>query len=297
MMHLFTMKAFLTVAELKSFSRAAEHLHMSQPALSLQVKKLESFYRTKLFNRKGRWLEMTDAGKAAKLYAERLLEVLKQSEISLHELAEKRPRRIRVGAGSTSGPYVMATLLGTFKRLHPQSEIIMKIGTFDELRVLMAEDQIELCLSRLPRPVEPYGLKCERYREIVMKAVVSTIHPLAKKRAVSLDRFAEEPFILQPQGRLNRNVVETYFAKRKLSIKVQMEFDSIEAIKAAVKENFGVSVVNEYSLLSDVTARALKVLPVRDLDIRLPLYIIYRDEKKLSVAGQEFMEFLRNNKN
>ncbi|HWO42382.1 MAG TPA: LysR family transcriptional regulator [Candidatus Eisenbacteria bacterium] len=292
MMHLFTMKAFLAVAELKSFSRAAEHLHMSQPALSLQVKKLETFYRTRLLDRRGRWVEMTDAGKAAKLYAERLLETLKQSEIDVQELADKRLLRIRVGAGATSGPYIMASLLGTFKRLHPESEIIMKIGTFDELCGLLAEDQIELCLSRLPRPVEPYGFSCERYRDITMKAVASTNNPLAKKRAVSLERFAEEPFILQPQSRLNRSVVEAYFAKRKLNIKVQMEFDSIEAIKAAVKANFGVSVVNEHSL---VAAKALKVIPVRDLDISLPLYVIYRDEKRLSHPGQEFLAFLRSN--
>lgn len=296
MVHFSTLKAFLTVADMKSFSRAAEHLHATQPAVSLQVKKLETFYHAKLFQRRGRWTELTEEGVIAKTYAERLLRLLKESEHQVEHMALTGSKWVRIGAGYTSGPYVLASLLGTFKRLHPKLEVTMKTGKFDELVNMLAGDEIDFCLSRLPRSVEPYGFKHEPYKKIIMKPVASCDNPISKKRNLSLSRFAQEPFILQPKGRLNRDVVELFFLQKNIPIKVLMEFDSIEAIKTAVKENFGVSVINEYSLVADLIAKTLKVLSIREFEINLPLSIVYRGEKKLSTAGQQLLDFLRQKK-
>jgi DNA-binding transcriptional LysR family regulator len=126
-----------------------------------------------------------------------------------------------------------------------------------------------------------------------MKAIASPSNPLSKKKKISLSRLAEEPFILQTKGRLNRDVIESFFAKKNLPLRIVMEFDTQEAIKEAVKKNFGVSIVQEYILSSELAAKSLKVLPVEDLGINLTLSMIFRREKTLSAVAQNFVDFVR----
>jgi LysR family transcriptional regulator, low CO2-responsive transcriptional regulator len=289
----FKLQAFLLAAKHRSFSLAARDLHITQPALSFQIKTLENLYATKLFLRKGRSVEPTEAGRILELYARKILTLVQESREAIAEVSKQGPKRLSVGGGNTSGPYVLATLIGAYKQFHPEIEVFMKIGTFEQLLHMLAEGEIDLFLSRQPPLSLEIGHVCEPYGEMSMRAVASPNHLLFRKRNVTVNQLAQESFILQRKGSIGRDLINSFFTKRNLFIKVCMEFESLEAVKAAVRENFGISILNEPSIMSEVTTRALKILQVPELKISYPLFIFYGRDKRLSAAAMDFLTFLR----
>jgi LysR family transcriptional regulator, low CO2-responsive transcriptional regulator len=289
----FKLQAFLLAAKHRSFSLAARDLHITQPALSFQIKTLENLYATKLFLRKGRSVEPTEAGRILELYARKILTLVQESREAIAEVSKQGPKRLSVGGGNTSGPYVLATLIGAYKQFHPEIEVFMKIGTFEQLLHMLAEGEIDLFLSRQPPLSLEIGHVCEPYGEMSMRAVASPNHLLSRKRNVTVNQLAQESFILQRKGSIGRDLINSFFTKRNLFIKVCMEFESLEAVKAAVRENFGISILNEPSIMSEVTTRALKILQVPELKISYPLFIFYGRDKRLSAAAMDFLTFLR----
>jgi DNA-binding transcriptional LysR family regulator len=169
----------------------------------------------------------------------------------------------------------------------------MKIGTFEQLLHMLAEGEIDLFLSRQPPLSLEIGHVCEPYGEMSMRAVASPNHLLSRKRNVTVNQLAQESFILHRNGSIGRDLINSFFTKRNLFIKVCMEFESLEAVKAAVRENFGISILNEPSIMSEVTTRALKILQVPELKISYPLFIFYGRDKRLSAAAMDFLTFLR----
>src|SRR5262249_42212947 len=115
----------------------------------------------------------------------------------------------------------------------------------------------------------------------------------SKSRNVTLNRLAQESFILQRQGSIGRSLINSFFTSRNLWIKISMEFESLEAVKAAVRENFGVSILNEPSILSEVKTKGLRILRVPELKISYPLFIFYGRNKRLSTTARDFLSFLR----
>ena len=289
----FKIQAFLLAAKYGSFSLAAHDLHITQPALSFQIKTLENLYGATLFSRKGRTVEPTEAGRILELYANKILLLAQESKEAIAEVSTQGPKRLSIGGGSTSGPYVLASLIGAYKQFHPEIEVFMKIGTFEQLLRMLAQGEIDLFLSRQPPLSLEIGYICEPYGEMSMRAIASPVHYLSKRRNVTLNRLAQESFILQRKGSIGRDLINSFFTKRNLVIKVSMEFESLEAVKTAVRENFGISVLNEPSILSEVTNRGLKILKVPDLKISYPLAIFYGRNKRLSLAARDFLSFLR----
>lgn len=286
--------AFLLVAKKQSFSQAAEQLHITQPGLSIQIKALENLYNAKLFQRKGGLTRLTKAGEALKVYAQRLLNILEESKETVHEISNKGSRTLSVGGGSTSGPYVLARVLGAFKRVHPELEIVMKIGRYSDLLRMLAESEVDLCLTRLPWSAPTYELIVEPLQEIRMLAVASPLSPIARKTRLNLSEIAQENFILEPKGSIGRDLVDFFCIPKNIHLKVSMEFGSLEAIKAVVKENFGISILNELSIRDDVMAGNLKILRLKGLDISFPLCLLYLEGKKLSSPAEQFVQFLRH---
>jgi len=289
----FKLQAFLLAAKHGSFSSAAHDLHITQPALSFQIKTLENLFATKLFLRKGRSVEPTEAGRILELYAKKILMLVQESKEAISEVSKQGPKRLSVGGGSTSGPYVLATLIGAYKQFHPEIEVFMKIGTFEQLLEMLAQGEINLFLSRQPPLSLDIGYMCEPYGEMSMRAVASPTHSLSRRRHVTLNRLAQESFILQRKGSIGRSLINSFFTSRNLFIKVCMEFESLEAVKAAVRENFGISILNEPSIISEVSTRGLKILRVPELKISYPLFIFYGRNKRLSLAARNFLTFLR----
>jgi DNA-binding transcriptional LysR family regulator len=291
------LKSFLVVVRRRNLTAAADELHITQPALSIQMKHLEAYYKAQLFKRKGRSIELTPAGQALQLYAKQILDLIRVSQEAISELPGNRAR-VCIGGGTTSGPYVLAELLGAFRRLHPKTEIVMRLGQFEELLHMFARGEIDISLSRLPRSVDGYGLQQETFANVEMVFAASPKHYLCKQRkAPSLKQIAaQEQFILTPPGNASRELIDSYCAQRDIQLDTAMEFESIEAIKSAVRENFGVSILSKPSVALEVESNKLNSFKVDGLEISYPLVILYPAKRKLSEAAELFLHFLRHKK-
>ncbi|HEX9446110.1 MAG TPA: LysR family transcriptional regulator [Candidatus Binatia bacterium] len=287
-------RVFLECARLKNFSRAAEILHMSQPSVSFHINQLEDWLGAPLFHRRGKRVELTEAGIYLKGQAQQLLSSIEGIRQGVHELLHIDRGRLAVAAGGPLGTHMLPRALGIFRGLHPEVEIHMRFGIAPEIEYWLNEDIIELGMfSRKPKSP---GLAGEFYASSPMVAVASPRHPIASKRGLKLKDLLKEPLILREPEAAGGEVVRAFFAQRGLKVRKGMELSNHEAIKVAVAQGLGVTVMSKGLLWNEVALKTLKVLSVDDLDLSIDHWLAYRSGRKLSNAGAALRQFLQERK-
>src|SRR5690349_15898041 len=250
-------KIFLECARLKNFSRAAEVLHLSQPSVSLHIRELEQWCGTNLFQRRGRRVELTDAGRILKQHAQRVLTDLGMARQDVQEFLSLGRGRLAVAGAGLPGTYMLPKALSIFKALYPKLEIYMNFGTSSQVEQLLQDDSVELAMfSRKPKIA---GLKYEPYATSTMVTAVPPAHPLARKRRITLSELAREPLILREPEAAGGELVRSYFARRKLKINIAMELSSHEAIKVAVAEGFGITIIAKRWLANELALKMISI--------------------------------------
>src|SRR5689334_3745658 len=231
LMDTYRLQVFLECARLKNFSRAAEVLHLSQPSISLHVRGLEDWCGARLFERRGRRVELTEAGERLKEHAQRIVASLATARQDLREILELGSGRLAIGGAGLAGTYLLPKALSMFKAAHPKLDIYMNYGPATNIEQLLREDAIELGMfSRDPRI---RGLAAEPYAVSEMIIAAPPRHPLARKRRVSLEEVAAEPFVMREPDSSGTDLVRRFFRDRGLEIKLAMEVSSHESIKVA----------------------------------------------------------------
>src|ERR1041385_3457561 len=178
------LRIFLECARLGNFSRAAEALHLSQPSISLHIRQLEDWFGTNLFERRGRRVELTDAGRVLREHAQRVLIDLDAAREGVREISGLGGGRLAVGGSGLPATYLLPKPLSMLKALHPKLEIFMKFGASSEIEPLLKDDVVELAMfSRKPKAA---GLVYEPFASSAMVAAAPPNHPLARKTHVSL---------------------------------------------------------------------------------------------------------------
>jgi DNA-binding transcriptional LysR family regulator len=287
-------KVFLECARLKNFSRAAEVLHISQPSISLHIQQLEEWCGTDLFQRRGRRVELTQAGELLKQHAQRVLTDLDMARQDVQELLGLGRGRLAVAAAGLPGTYLFPKALSMFKNLYPNLEINMNYGASSQVEQLLQDDAVELAMfSRKPKVA---GLNYEPYASSAMVAVAPPAHPLMRRRRVTLRALAREPFILREPESAGRELVRSYFTRKGLNINVAMELSSHEAIKVAVAEGFGLAVIARRWLANELALNMISVIDVPELKLSIDHGIVYREGRVLSRAAKTFLQFLRDRK-
>lgn len=287
-------KIFLECARLKNFSRAAEVLHLSQPSISLHIRELEEWCGTNLFQRRGRRVELTDAGHLLKHHAQRVLTDLGMARQDVQELLSLGRGQLAVGGAGLPGTYMLPKALSMFKSLHPKLEIQMKFGASSQIEQLLQDDVVELAMfSRNPKVA---GLRYEPYATSAMVTAVPPGHPLTRKTAISLRELAREPLIMREPEAAGGELVRSYFAHKGLAINIAMELSSHEAIKVAVAEGFGIAVIARRWLANELALNLISIIDVPDLKLSIDHGIVYRERRVLSQAAKAFLQFLRERK-
>jgi DNA-binding transcriptional LysR family regulator len=287
-------KVFLECARLKNFSRAATVLHISQPSISLHIQQLEEWCGTNLFLRRGRRVELTQAGELLRQHAQRILTDLDMARQDVQELLGLGRGRLAVAAAGLPGTYLFPKALSMFKNIYPNLEINMNYGASSQVEQLLQDDAVELAMfSRKPKIA---GLKYEPYATSAMVTAAPPGHPLTRRRRVTLRELARQPFILREQESAGRELVRSYFARKGLTINVSMQLSSHEAIKVAVAEGFGLAVIARRWLANELALNMISVIDVPDLKLSIDHGIIYREGRVLSRAAKTFLQFLRDNK-
>jgi DNA-binding transcriptional LysR family regulator len=285
------LRLFAAVARNGSFTRAAEEVHLTQPAVSIQVKRLEERVGLALFEHVGRALHLTVAGQEVFAACRDVLGRLDDLETALGDLQTGIAGPLKVTVIS-SGKYFLPHLLGTFVRRHPKVEPKLEITNRAKLLARLEANEDDLyIMGRVPE-----GLQVEEYPflENVVVAVARPDHPLAKERSIPLARFVAEPYVGREQGSGTRKAVETVLAEHGLSVEPYIELDSAEAIKHGVMGGLGVAALSLHALRLELAAGELAILDVEAFPLRRQWYAVHRKGKRLSRAAQTFLDYLQN---
>jgi DNA-binding transcriptional LysR family regulator len=284
------LRLFAAVAEQKSVTRAAEEVHLTQPAVSIQIKRLEGKVGMPLIEHIGKELHLTVAGEEVFDAAKDILDRLSDLETSLNDLRGEVAGPLNIHVVS-SGKYFMPHLLGSFVRRYPKVEPRLEITNRAVLLSSLAKNQSDLYIMGQP----PEGVAVVEYPflENILVVVARPDHPLAGKKKIPLAKIAKERFVGRESGSGTRKAVEKLFDQKGLSIEAYIELDSAEGIKQGVIGGLGIGVLSRHSLRLELDAGELVVLDVAGFPLRRRWYVSHREGKRLSRAAQLFLQYLQ----
>ncbi|MEE8330126.1 MAG: selenium metabolism-associated LysR family transcriptional regulator [Thermodesulfovibrionia bacterium] len=288
------LKVFCTVAETKSFSKASEIIRLTQPAVSLQIQALEEIYGTKLFNRSGCIITLTKSGEILYKYAKEINLLYLASEKEIGRFTGVVKGIVSVGASSTIGNYIIPSVLADFKKKFPKVGVNIHVGNTKNVIEFLNAGNIDVGL--VEGDVKKQKLVVEKLIPDEMVLVMSPLHPWAKKPNVSILDIPKEPFILREEGSGTRQMIEKNFAKYGISphnIKISFVMGSTEAIKGAVEEGLGISILSRWATKRETRYGSLKTATFKEEKFLRDFSLLYRKPKSSSHALDKFLGFLK----
>jgi DNA-binding transcriptional LysR family regulator len=283
------LRVFATVAGQLSFARAAAELHLTPPALSMQVRDLEETLGVPLFDRTRRKIALTTAGEYFLLHVRRVLANLKDAEDTLARLKGVRAGRLTIGLLSTA-KYFVPRLLAGFMRDHPGVEIRLEVGNRQAMSELLARGEIDLAvMGTPPRDVEA---RIEPFAAHPLGVIAAPDHPLVSLPHVPPTLLAREPFIVREPGSGTRAAMERYFADQRIAPPAVMEMASNETIKQAVIAGMGLSFLSLHTSGLELQTGVLKLLDVDGLPLVRRWQLVHLRGKLLSPPAETFRYYL-----
>jgi len=285
---------FHAVAQAGGISRGAERLHVSQPAVSKQIKELEDALGIRLLERLPRGSRLTDGGKLLAQYVQRMAVVEEETARAIDEFRGLKRGRLAVGASTTIGAYLLPQVFGEFHRQHPDIELQLEIANTETIQNQLMAGSIEIGLTE--GLMEAEHLDSEVFHEDELVAIAPRGHLLLKQKRVTARELCREPFILREAGSGTRAVVERALGKRGLTVKPVLSLASPEAIKRAVIAGVGIAIVSRLAISCELQIGSLAVIPIKDLVIRRPLHLQKLRSKNPSPAVSQFLKLLHAHK-
>ena len=283
------MRVFTTVARHLSFTRAARELHLTQPAVSQQIKLLEAEVGMPLFEQIGRKVQLAPAGTELLRYAHQTIELLREAAESLAAMRGLKRGVLQLGAVSTA-KYFAPSLLSAFTPAYPEVTIKFAVGNREEVIKHLAGNEIDLAImGRPPRELDTDAAAFAKHPLVI---IASPSHPLAGKRKIPLRQLAGEQFLIREEGSGTRASMEHVFRERRIPFRVSMEVSSNETIKQAVMAGMGISFLSAHTVGLELAAGKLAILDVAGLPIMRDWYVIHLREKRLSPIAGAFRQFL-----
>ena len=283
------LRIFEAVARHASFSRAAEELHLTQPAVSMQVKQLEQTVELPLFEQMGKKIHLTDAGHELALHARTIAQQLKQAEEALDAIKGLTRGRLNIAAVSVA-KYFVPQLLAKFCDAHPGIKLKLVVNNREIVLQQIADNEADMAI--MGRPPEELDCVAEPFARNPHVMIASAQHPLAGKRHIQLAKLADETFLVRESGSGTRNAMERFFAKQGVTLNAAMEMNSNETIKQAVQAGMGVSFMSLHSVGLELEAKRLAVLDVVGLPVIGNWYAVHLRGKRLSPVASAFRAFL-----
>ncbi len=284
------LKLFCAVAETRSFSKTSKIVHLSQPAVSLQIQALEEFFETKLFDRSGGEITLTAAGELLYHQARHILDHYTDVEKEMRKISGAIKGGFTLGASTSIGNHVLPRVIIAFKKAHPKVKISMRVGNTRRIEELLKSGFIDFGLVA----GECMGGKLKR--ETIMTddlvLIVSREHPWAKKKMISILDILREPFILREEGSGTRQKIEEYFASHGINIDdmhIALVLGSTASIKEAVEGGVGVSIVSKWAVQREAADGRLKLVTFREGNIQRDLSLIIPSRRHLSHVIDEFL--------
>ena len=281
--------AFLEVVRQQSFSRAAEKLYRTQPAISAQIRLLEQECGHKLFDRLGRKIFLTRSGEVLFEFGQQIVSLHRETLQRVREAEGSVGGKLSVGANEATCLYVLPQVFAEFKRKYPQVGISIYRNFSHKILQKMTENQIDVGIVTLP--IVHDNLKVIPVFEDELQVVVPVGHPFAKRSSVKLEEMAAEPLIF-PKGGHTREMLDKLFHKFRDQLQISMELASVESIKKFVGAGLGISLLSASYAQMETKSGVLKLVPLQGTKIVRKLGLVYRTDRHLSLAAQGFAEII-----
>ncbi|GGH03748.1 LysR substrate-binding domain-containing protein [Silvibacterium dinghuense] len=288
----FRLKVFRTVADCLNFRKAAEQLHMSQPAVSQQIHALEEELGILLFDRSNNRIGLTREGDILRRYAVRMARLCTEAREALAQVQGEPSGELRLGASTTVAQYILPRLLGEFRRLHPGVTLSLTSGNTEQIVAGLLKG--ETALAIIEGPASSREVHKERFLKDRMVLIVPRGHRWVSLPEIEPEALLEEPLLMREPGSGSRRVVELALRRAGLPLRRlrrAMNLDSTEAILSGVEAGLGIGFVSEWAIRKEVRLGTLKVVQVRGLEMVRDLSLIRRAGPAPEGAAGAFERF------
>ncbi len=288
------LKVFCTVAETKSFSKTSQIIHLTQPAVSLQIQALEELYETKLFDRSSSSINLTSSGEVLYSYAKNILAQYSELEKEIGKITGLIKGSITIGASTTIGNYLLPTVVFNFKKNHPKIKINILIGNTNRVLDLLNSGIIEFGL--VEGDTTRSKIKVVSFLTDELVFILPAMHPLAKKKSISILEIMKEPFIIREEGSGTRQIIEKYLSVHGIKISdmhIVLVLGGTEAIKEAVERGMGIAILSRWAARKELQFGTLKYISAKEDRILRDFSLVVQKNTVFSHAVDEFLSFLK----
>jgi DNA-binding transcriptional LysR family regulator len=285
------LQVFYTVARLLSFTKAAESLHMTQPAVTFQIRQLEEYFNTRLFDRTHNRISLTEAGARVYGYAERIITLNNEMDNEVRRLTGDVIGLLVIGASTTIAEYVLPGLLGEFQSRFPQ--VKLRLNVSNSVGVVHLVENNEADIGIVESPVANKNLVIQKCWTDHLVLICHPKHEFAKRKVITVKQIQQFPFLCREEGSGTRRVIADYLEDNGFNLNdmdLIMEFGSPESIKSAVEAGLGMSIISQATLSKELKLGTLAAVQL-DPPLERPFSLVYQRQKFRLRAMEEFLSF------
>jgi DNA-binding transcriptional LysR family regulator len=286
------LQVFLSVSKHLNYTRAGDEINLSQPSVSVRIHQLESELRAKLFEQLGKKVVLTDAGQLLVPYANRVIAAVDDAHHAIDELQGLERGSLRIGASTTPGMYLVPQVVARFKRSHPKIDIHLRIKDTREVEDGVLNNEFDFGFVGGHLAAAEVSAHAWLTDELLL--VVSPDHRLRNKKTVRKQDLEGESFIVRESGSATRATIVTQLQQANFELETVIEMENPESIKKAVQSGLGIAFISKFAIATELKAKTLTAIRVRDLTINRELKIVHRKDKHLSRAAVAFIEMARD---
>jgi DNA-binding transcriptional LysR family regulator len=283
------LQVFSAAARLLSHSRAAEELHLSQPAVSMQIKQLEQSIGLPLFEQIGKQIHLTEAGHEMVRYSRNIAQQIEEMDAVFDEMKGMERGQLNISLVSTAN-YFMPKLLAKFIQAHPNINVNLHVANRDAVIKQLEDNAADLAITG--QPPEDANMVSQVFMQNPLVVIAAPSHRLANAHNIQPEQLAGETFLLREQGSGTRDVMERFFTNNQLAKPSSMEMHTNEAIKQSVQAGMGLSITSLHGIELKLETNRLTILDVANFPIMRYWHIVHRANRRLSLAAQAFKQFL-----
>jgi LysR family transcriptional regulator, low CO2-responsive transcriptional regulator len=284
------LQIFMLAAEHESYIRAAEQLHLTQPAVSMQLKRLAEMAGVDLFAKDGRDLKLTSAGKKLLPFVRQITQTIREAGEELDAIKGARHGEIKLGMVTTS-QYFSASLITEFNKQYPDIDVDVIIANRRDILKQLENNEIDLAImGRTPRRI---NVIAEKFYDHPYVVIAPKSHYLSKRSSISAEQLKGESFLVRETGSGTRTLLDIFLAKHNLRPPKIREFTYNEAIKQGVMSGMGIALISAHTIHLEKTIKLLSILEVEDMPIMRDWYILHLESKILNPAIEAFKHFMQ----
>ncbi|HEY4697948.1 MAG TPA: LysR family transcriptional regulator [Gallionella sp.] len=283
------LQVFEKVASRLNYSRAAEELFLSQPAVSMQIKQLEAHIGLPLFEQMGKKIFLTEAGRELFHYSRNITQQLAEMQALFEEMKGLGQGRLTLSVVNTAN-YFTPQLLARFCRRYPGINVNLHVANRDAVLKQLADNSTDLAI--MGQPPDAMDVSAESFLDNPLVVIAAPGHPLTKLKRVKFARLATETFLSREPGSGTRSAMERIFAEHGIQPHISMEMETNEAIKQAVQAGMGLGILSLHSIELELETKRLAILNVEHFPLLRHWFVVHRSSKRLSGAALAFKDFL-----